>query len=215
MICLRDVYVHCLTVVVIDCSPQGHIRLGVGHSVTAVAPIWRHSARSVRTVLVWNAASTTTPLRKRCVRKANMYKKIVVGYDGSPRALRAVEEASDLATALGSSIHIVSAVDRDRMHKVGESSDTLFLTDIDIARDQLANIANKMTHLDVSVAAIQGAPAQTLITEAERVNADLILVGNRHVQGLSRVLGSVAEDVAHKANCAVLIAQTRVPAMTP
>ncbi len=138
-----------------------------------------------------------------------MYKKIVVGYDGSERALRAVEEAADLATAVGSSLHLVTAADsKNEIHEIGESSDKIFLSDTQIAREQLVNLAAKMNHLDVSLAAVAGAPAQVLIEEAKRTNADLILVGNRHVQGLSRVLGSVAEDVAHKAPCAVLIAKT-------
>ena len=142
-------------------------------------------------------------------RKANMYKKIVVGYDGSDRAMRAVEQAADLATATGSSVHLVTAVDKaNKIHKIGSSSDEMFMSDAEIARDRLAEVASDYNHLNVSLAAVPGAPAQVLIEEAEETEADLILVGNRHVQGLSRVLGSVAEDVAHKASCAVLIAQT-------
>ena len=138
-----------------------------------------------------------------------MYKKIVVGYDGSERALRAVEEAADLATAVGSALHLVTAADsKNEIHEFGESSDKMFLSDTQIAREQLVNLAAKMNHLDVSLAAVPGEPAQVLVAEAKRTDADLILVGNRHVQGLSRVLGSVAEDVAHKAPCAVLIAKT-------
>lgn len=138
-----------------------------------------------------------------------MYKKIVVGYDGSDRALRAVEQATDLATAVGSSVHLVTAVDKsNKLHEIGSSSDKMFMTDTEIAHDRLANLASKYNHLEVSLSAVPGSPAQVLIQEAEKEDADLILVGNRHVQGLSRVLGSIAEDVAHKAPCAVLIAQT-------
>jgi nucleotide-binding universal stress UspA family protein len=138
-----------------------------------------------------------------------MYKKIVVGYDGSDRALRAVEEAADLATATGAVLQLVTAVPKqNQIHEFGESSDKMFLSETQIANEQLLNLATKMKHLDVRVGAVAGAPAQVLLDEARRVNADLILVGNRHVQGISRILGSVAEDVAHKAPCAVLIAKT-------
>jgi nucleotide-binding universal stress UspA family protein len=138
-----------------------------------------------------------------------MYKKIVVGYDGSDRALRAVEEAGDLATATGAVLHLVTAVQKQNpIHEFGESSDKMFLSETQLANEQLLNLAAKMKHLDVRVGAVRGAPAQVLLDEARRVNADLILVGNRNVQGLSRILGSVAEDVAHKAPCAVLIAKT-------
>jgi len=138
-----------------------------------------------------------------------MYKKIVVGYDGSDRALRAVEEAADLATATGAVLQLVTAVPKqNQIHEFGESSDKMFLSETQIANEQLLNLAAKMKHLDVRIGAVAGAPAQVLLDEARRVNADLILVGNRHVQGISRILGSVAEDVAHKAPCAVLIAKT-------
>lgn len=138
-----------------------------------------------------------------------MFKQIVVGYDGSDRALRAVEQAADLSTAVGSTLHIVTAIDKgDKVHEIGESSDKLFLTGSEIAKEQLINLASKFGHLDVRTSVVVGSPATVLVNEAARVDADLIFVGNRHVQGLSRVLGSVAEDVAHKAPCAVLIAKT-------
>ncbi len=138
-----------------------------------------------------------------------MYKKIVAGYDGSERAMRAVEEAADLATAVGAQLHLVSACDKsDKIHKIGESSDQRFLSDSEIAMDQLTNIASKYSHLNISTAVTPGPPAKVLVNEAEAAGADLIIVGNRHVQGISRVLGSVAEDVAQRAECAVLIAKT-------
>jgi len=138
-----------------------------------------------------------------------MYKKIIVGYDGSERALRAVDEAVDLSTAVGSSLHLVTAVDKaNPIHEIGESSDKQFLSDSEIAHTQLTALASKASHLDVSVAAVPGTAAQVLVDQATLLDADLIMVGNRRMQGLSRVLGSVAEGVAHKAPCAVLIAKT-------
>jgi nucleotide-binding universal stress UspA family protein len=47
-----------------------------------------------------------------------------------------------------------------------------------------------------------------LIQEAERVGATLIVVGNKNMHGIGRVLGSVANDVAHHAPCDVLIVKT-------
>ena len=82
------------------------------------------------------------------------------------------------------------------------------MSDSELALESLTYLARDYNHLNISVAAVPGAPAKVLLDEAESVDADLIFVGNRHVQGLGRVLGSVAEDVAHRAPCAVLIAKT-------
>jgi len=46
------------------------------------------------------------------------------------------------------------------------------------------------------------------VREAESLGADLIVVGNKRVQGLGRILGSIAEDVAHHSTCDVYIAHT-------
>ncbi len=137
-----------------------------------------------------------------------MYKNIVVGYDGTERAMGAVEQAADLATALGSRLHLVTAVKSDTIYQVGESTDERYMSSTEIARDNLTRVASNFAHLDFRATSAVGAPAKVLVDEAERVDADLILVGNKHVQGVSRVLGSVAEDVAQKASCAVLVAKT-------
>ncbi|WP_281445477.1 universal stress protein, partial [Paenarthrobacter nicotinovorans] len=50
-----------------------------------------------------------------------------------------------------------------------------------------------------------------LVNEAEMQDARLIVVGNRRMQGLGRVLGSVANTVAHTAPCDVYIAKTDQP----
>lgn len=137
-----------------------------------------------------------------------MYKTIVVGYDGSERALRAVDEASLLATAFGSSLHLVTALAKDEVHEFGTGSDRKVLSDVEMAKRSLKRIAKSYSHLDVSAEARVGGIANVLLEEAESVDADVIVVGNKNVQGLSRVLGSVAESVAQKATCAVLISNT-------
>jgi nucleotide-binding universal stress UspA family protein len=51
-------------------------------------------------------------------------------------------------------------------------------------------------------------PADALCAEAERLGASIIVVGNKRVQGMARVLGSVAAEVARHAPCHVFIAHT-------
>ena len=54
-----------------------------------------------------------------------------------------------------------------------------------------------------------------LCAEAVRLDASTIVVGNRRVQGASRLLGSVAVSVLRSAPCDVLIAQTTSEGSVP
>jgi nucleotide-binding universal stress UspA family protein len=55
----------------------------------------------------------------------------------------------------------------------------------------------------------EGDPADAIIDAAEEEGADLIVVGNRGMQGAKRfLLGSVPNRVAHHAPCSVLIVHT-------
>ena len=53
-----------------------------------------------------------------------------------------------------------------------------------------------------------GSAADAIVKVADHVGADLIVVGNRGMKGVRRVLGSVPNSVAHNANCSVLIVDT-------
>jgi nucleotide-binding universal stress UspA family protein len=51
-----------------------------------------------------------------------------------------------------------------------------------------------------------GAPADTILEVAREIRADLVVLGTHGRQGLDRLFkGSVAEDVLHRAPCAVFI----------
>jgi nucleotide-binding universal stress UspA family protein len=54
-----------------------------------------------------------------------------------------------------------------------------------------------------------GSATDTLVNVAIGENADLVIVGNRGMQGARRLLGSVPNHVAHHAPCAVMIVPTR------
>ncbi len=51
--------------------------------------------------------------------------------------------------------------------------------------------------------------ADALLSTAEKVGADLIVVGNQGMSGMSRfVLGSIPNKLAHHCHCSLLIANT-------
>ena len=134
---------------------------------------------------------------------------IVVGVDGSDTAKRAAEAARDLAAALGASLHVVSAFDSDRTEVFGSGSDQWIVSDADAAEQVSRTGADSLgSSVAVTYSAARGRPADALIKEAVRREARIIVVGNRRMQGIGRVLGSVANSVAHNAPCDVYIANT-------
>lgn len=137
---------------------------------------------------------------------------IVVGVDGSETAMRAAETARGLAVSLGATLHVVSAFDSDRTEVYGSGSDRWIVSDAGEAEKVAKDVAARLNSegLKVTYASARGKPAEALIREAERFDARMIVVGNRRMRGLGRVLGSVANSVAHNAPCDVYIAKTDV-----
>ena len=134
---------------------------------------------------------------------------IVVGVDGSGTARKAAEAARDLAAAMGAALHVVSAFDSDRTEVFGSGSDQWIVSDADSAETVARGVAESLGQdIKVSYSAARGKPADALIKEADRLDARMIVVGNRRMRGIGRVLGSVANSVAHNAPCDVYIANT-------
>jgi len=134
---------------------------------------------------------------------------IVVGVDGSETAKKAAESAKDLAAAMGASLHVVSAFDSDRTEVFGSGSDRWIVSDADAAEQVARTVAESLGRdITVTYSAARGRPADALIKEAIRMDARIIVVGNRRMHGIGRVLGSVANSVAHNAPCDVYIANT-------
>jgi nucleotide-binding universal stress UspA family protein len=74
------------------------------------------------------------------------------------------------------------------------------------AEDILAAVALTMDGISVERHATKGDAAEVLVSIAEQVQADLIVVGSKGMH--RRILGSVPNSVAHNAPCAVLIVKT-------
>ena len=128
-----------------------------------------------------------------------MYRRIVVGVAKTDSAKRAVEVAIDLAARYEAELHLVMAFDRG-----GTALDSAPRKDAEAFLASLAAAAP----VRVQLHAIPGDPADTVLMVADEVKADLVVVGNRGMQGARRILGSVPNTIAHGAACSVLIADT-------
>ena len=143
-----------------------------------------------------------------------MYKVIVVGTDGSGRASVAVNHALELAKMSGAKLHAVQVVHPAINTGFADSSGGQL--EIDKLREQAERSAAKLVAegesqgVNVEVHSRGGEDvADTLIKTAEEVGADLVVVGNRGMNGMSRfVLGSVPNKVSHHCPCSLLIVDT-------
>ena len=145
------------------------------------------------------------------------YRTIIVGTDGSDTAQEAVRHATAMCRAHGATLHLVTAASAKSSRSLGRESrdapeDVQYL--INPAEDvqaMLEEVAEVVRQFGVQVrthAEIDQAPAAALLAVANRERADLIVVGNRGMHGVGRVLGSVPNSVAHNADCAVTIVRT-------
>jgi len=149
-----------------------------------------------------------------------MFTTIVVGTDGSDSAAVAVRQAAELAKAAGGTVHIVHAYQPINMGTVAMSAGTGGSTiDVESVNASITRHAETVCDHAIAIAQAEGVtyethsaagdPCDALISVAEQVHADLLVVGNRGMTGMKRfVLGSVPNKISHHAPCSVLIVDT-------
>ena len=114
---------------------------------------------------------------------------ILVGYDGSEAAQRALAAAADLV-GYGSRLTVATV-------KAGAGAGDVSQT----ARELLHRRQVTARYVEPV-----GEPAEKLIETASEIGADLVVVGRRSRHALQRlVLGSVSADVVRGADCDVLV----------
>ena len=128
-----------------------------------------------------------------------MFERIVVGVARVESAQKAARYAVDLATKLGAELHVVMAFSGSDTSPTGQERQH--------AEGFLESIALSSS-LPIRAHALPGDPAAAIMRVAGEVDADLIVVGNKGMQGAGRILGSVPNSIAHKTDCSVLIVST-------
>jgi nucleotide-binding universal stress UspA family protein len=131
---------------------------------------------------------------------------IIVGTDGSDTAERAVDRAGEIARAFGANVHVVSVYSDDRTPLVGagrQGDQAHAQQAIDRAQERLAKQGvESEAHLSNREA------GRELVAVADEHRAQMIVVGNRGMTGVKRVLGGVPNYVSHHAHCDVVIVRT-------
>lgn len=133
--------------------------------------------------------------------------EIVVGVDGSESARRAARKAAEMASARGVGLHLVTTVPRSAAN-VRAGGDRWHIDSLGAGEQILRSMALELPVDDVTTSVQFGDAADVLCAEADRLDALLIVVGNRRVQSAARILGTVASHVMRHANCDVLVVNT-------
>jgi len=126
---------------------------------------------------------------------------MLVCTDGSEHALKALDFAAKLAEKMDSKI-VLLHVQEEKLHKVSPK------TAEDLGQKILAKtvriLGKRKSKIDRQLEF--GVPANVIVDVAEKGNHDLIVLGRRGLGTIDRfLLGSVSDDVSHKAKCSVLI----------
>jgi nucleotide-binding universal stress UspA family protein len=146
------------------------------------------------------------------------YRTIIVGTDGSESALKAVEQAAEIAAAQSARLmvvcayHPLTAKEQSILAATVGPTSMYQVAGTEAATEALASAERRASDngaADVTATLVKGDPGQALLTTAKDHAADLIVVGNRGINTLSgRLLGSVPSDVSQRAPCDVLIVHT-------
>jgi nucleotide-binding universal stress UspA family protein len=132
---------------------------------------------------------------------------IIVGYDETDPAGRALQRAVQLARAFGAKLVVTSVA--PAMLGIGRSMGAIDPTDTPADhRQQLAHARELLAQLglDAELVPAVGEPAHTIVELAEDRDADMIVVGTREPGVLARLFGqSVSSSVARQTHCDVLI----------
>lgn len=132
--------------------------------------------------------------------------KILVAYDGSEGAHRALDQAVELAQSNGADVSVISVA--EPLPQFGRAGAMLVPEEEQERLHELADAKKALTEKGVSAKIIErkGDAAAMIIDEAEKEDADMIVMGTRGLNGAQRwLLGSVSSRVVQHAPCNVLV----------
>jgi nucleotide-binding universal stress UspA family protein len=138
-----------------------------------------------------------------------MYRKIIVGYDGSEGSRAALIQALKLAKELGAEVsalwvrgklpHYPETIDEVEEEK--EAADVFFSK----LKEETAAISSEHA-MSIEMHSESGHQAKTIIDYANKTQCDLIVLGHSgHSSIWGNLLGHTTQKVSENAHCSVLI----------
>jgi len=137
-----------------------------------------------------------------------MFKKILIGLDGSTLAEQVKPYAIEQALSFNSRVVLLKVIGNEAILAPTASYLETIAIEEEKAYEYLQNIAASFIEkgIDVEFAVVQGEPSDTLISYAGQNGVDLIMLATHGYGGLKRmVLGSVVDKVIRETEQPVLV----------
>jgi nucleotide-binding universal stress UspA family protein len=151
-----------------------------------------------------------------------MYKKILIAFDGSEPSKHALDQGISIANLTGAEVFIVSVVPRvmmpvfpdegfgaapvtaaQDMTEYQQKMRDIYAKSLKEAED---DIAENYPDLKVSTELMEGRPSSTVVEEAEKKDAELIVIGSRGLGGITGwILGSTSRRVVESCKVPILV----------
>jgi nucleotide-binding universal stress UspA family protein len=165
-------------------------------------------------------ANQSTPTSSK-----SMFKKLLVALDGSENSARASQAATELAEKLKAELIVLHAITPPALYYHTETSPEgpvieppTHEKEIDLYLEYARRVGRGIVDPTVSEAKKRGITVkadlpeatsslvETIVNQAVKENADLIIVGTRGLGGFKKLLmGSVSNGVVSHAHCPVLV----------
>ncbi|MGI6299390.1 MAG: universal stress protein [Saccharofermentanales bacterium] len=138
-------------------------------------------------------------------------KTIVVAIDGSEHSRRALNQAAEIAKAFNAKVHVISVYDVSKSKNLFNAEKTID-NQAEMTSDAVALVQRSRRFLtdegiDNDGMALEGSASERIVEYADEHNADMIIMGQRGVTGLRRLMGSVTSKVLNSTEVSVLVVQ--------
>ncbi len=143
----------------------------------------------------------------------SLYKRILVGIDGSKASYKALDKAVELSKAFNAKLFLVHAVPpiQDYVGLMTPTIEGALKVMEENARETLEKAARYASEKGAEVADTVvevGGAGYVIIEKAKELNADLIVVGRRGVRSfIEKLMGSVSSEVVRHADRDVLVVE--------
>lgn len=150
------------------------------------------------------------------------FKKIIIAYDGSDQSKRAMDHAAEMANTNKGTLVVLTVVPKESLPILAEEGfgavpitstqewadyqEKLKASYTKSQEEAVKGVKAKYPKLKVDSILLDGRPSSTIVEQAEKTQADLIVMGSRGIGGISGwILGSTSRRVVESCTKPILV----------